>query len=157
MDKPRQRPTALKENLIIDQPSLQTLWQKYSYGIFTLLAWSLWLYLWLPLINLIAWLLGFKVFYQHMIVLGGYVGFLQLLGIYFVIILLIGTTLLSWALYNQIRFRGKDRREAVPPATNEDVARFFGVNEEDLQSAQKTRRLVISFDEENESIQILKQ
>ncbi len=157
MDKSGQRPTALKENLIIDQPSLQTLWQKYSYGFLTLVAWSLWLYLWLPLINLIAWLLGFKVFYQHMIVLGGYAGFLQLLGVYFVIILLIGMTLLSWALYNQIRFRGKDRRGAVPPARNEDVARFFGVSEEELQAAQKTRRLVISFDEKNESIQIQKQ
>lgn len=154
MDKPGQRPAAGRTDLIIERPDLQTPWQKYSYGFFTFIAWTLWIYLWLPLISFIGWLLGIKVFYEHMILLGGYKGLLDLLGVYFSIIFLIGLTLSLWAFYNQLRFRGKERREAIPRTRSEEVARFFGVSREDLQIAQQAKRLVISFDEEGEAIRI---
>lgn len=149
MEKHRQRPTSSRDGLIIERPDLQTLWQKYSYGFFTALAWTIWLYLWLPLVSLIAWLFGVRVFYEHMILLGGYRGFLQLLTLYTMAVLFIAAVLIVWALSNQLRFRGKERREPIQPATNEDVARFFNISADAVAQAQRAGRVVIAFDEES--------
>jgi biofilm PGA synthesis protein PgaD len=150
MEKHGQRPASSRDNLIIERPDLQTLWQKYAYGFWTALAWTLWLYLWLPMISLIGWLFGVKLFYEHMIVLGGYRGFLQLLGLYSLAVFCISMSLILWALSNQFRFRGNERREPIPPANHEDVARFFKIREEALHEAQNAKSLVIAFDEEDE-------
>ncbi|MEK6776437.1 MAG: poly-beta-1,6-N-acetyl-D-glucosamine biosynthesis protein PgaD [bacterium] len=155
MEKPGQRPKALKDNrLIIDQPSLQSLWQEYSYAFCTFIVWVAWIYLWLPLISLVAWLLGIRFYYEHMIVLGGYLGFLKVMGLYALIIFILGIALVFWALVNQIRFRGKDRRKTVYATKEEEVINFFGISRDDLRIAQKAKRLTISFNGEGKSLHI---
>lgn len=151
MEKHRQRPSSSKDGLIIERPDLQTLWQKYSYGFFTALAWTIWLYLWLPLVSLIAWFFGVQVFYEHMILLGGYRGFLQLLTLYSTAVLCIAVVLIVWALSNQFRFRGKERREPIPPATKEETARFFKISVDAVARAQEANRMVIAFDEASDA------
>ncbi|MDX1762724.1 MAG: poly-beta-1,6-N-acetyl-D-glucosamine biosynthesis protein PgaD [bacterium] len=154
MEKHRQRPSSSRDGLIIERPDLQTLWQKYSYGFFTALAWTIWLYLWLPLVSLIAWLFGVQVFYEHMILLGGYRGFLQLLTLYGSAVLFIAVVLIVWALSNQIRFRGKERRAPIPPATQEETARFFKISVDAVARAQAADRMVIAFDETSDAPQL---
>lgn len=154
MEKHRQRPASSRDGLIIERPDLQSLWQKYSYGFFTALAWTVWLYLWLPLISLIGWLFGVRVFYEHMILPGGYRGLLQLLTLYAMAVLFLAAVLIIWAVSNQLRFRGKERRESIPPATNEEVALFFEISADVLAKAQRADRLVIAFDEASDAPQI---
>lgn len=152
MEKLRQRPQALRDDLIIEQPSLQGLWQQYSYGIFTFLAWGIWLYLWLPLINLVAWLFGAKLFYEHMILLGGYQGLLQDLGLYSFIILIIGGVLILWARYNQYRFQGKEKRKRTPRYAPIEEIEFFEVEENVLKMVQTSKRVYVSFNKEGDPV-----
>jgi len=152
MEKLRQRPQALRDDLIIEQPNLQGLWQQYSYGICTFLAWGIWLYLWLPLINLVAWLFGAKLFYEQMILLGGYQGLLQDLGLYSLVIFIIGAVLILWARYNQYRFQGKEKRKRTPRYARMEEIEFFEVEEDVLKMVQTSKRIYVSFDEEGDPV-----
>lgn len=134
--------------VIIDAPSLQSLRQKYAFSAVTLVFWALWFYLWLPLVSALAWLFGVETIYQYMIVLDGYQAFLELLGWYALTVLLIGISLVGWALYNQVRFRGKERRLPHSPLKNGDIAPYFGVGAPDLSAWQHASRLVIQYDED---------
>lgn len=118
---PRSAPGATP--LIIERPDLQSWQQRFVSRTLTLVFWGVWVYLWLPVITLVGWLAGLQRFHFHMIVLEGYQGFLGLLAIYAVIILAMAGTLIGWAKYNHLRFRGVERRRARPSVSVEALAR----------------------------------
>ena len=134
--------------LIIDTPSLQSLRQRYGYALLTLLFWILWFYLWIPLISLVAWLLGIELFHREMIVLDGLRGLLDLLGWYGLTIALLGGCYTGWALYNQLRFRGKSRRRSPPPVEPLELAAAFDIEPALILPLQEAKRIVIVHDEE---------
>src|SRR6185295_4483331 len=96
-------PSALKSPLI-ERPDLQSPRQRTIYGALTLAFWAFWFYLWLPVLALLAWSLGVQQAFKYMVVLGGYRDVIHLLGIYAMIILLLGGGLVLWAIYNILRF-----------------------------------------------------
>src|SRR5271168_4628907 len=98
------------KELIIDRPDLQTARQRVLFGSMTVFFWAIWIYLWLPILALIGWSLGLTIAYEQMVVLNGYAGLLHLLKFYLAVILCLGATLLFWAYYNFVRFRGVNRR-----------------------------------------------
>ena len=65
------------------------------------------------------------------------------LSIYVVVGLINGIVLLSWALYNQLRFRGLDRRKAIPALRSDELARSFGVSGQRLAELQKAKIAVV--------------
>ncbi len=136
----------MSRSLIIERPELQDWRSRYGYGLLTLLAWAAYAYLWLPLLSLAAWSLGLKLFYHHMVVLEGYQGLLQLLGLYATIIALLSGIYLGWALYNWFRFRGMERRRGMPPVTVDELARHFGLEPHQLQACQHSKRLQVHHD-----------
>ncbi|RME32881.1 MAG: poly-beta-1,6-N-acetyl-D-glucosamine biosynthesis protein PgaD [Gammaproteobacteria bacterium] len=138
----------MRRDLVIERPELQDWRSRYGYGLLTLLAWLAYVYLWLPLISLAAWSLGIQLFYRHMIVLEGYKGLLELLGIYAAVIALLSGIYLGWAIYNWLRFRGVDRRQGMPPVTTEELATRFGIDPAQLEACQQTRRLRVHHDKE---------
>ena len=146
----------MRENngLIIESPDLQTIWMKYSYSVITFAIWGLWLYLWAPLLSLLAWFFGFSLFYEHMIELEGYKGFLKLLGLYALGITLLSSALLIWARYNQYRFRGKEKRRFAKPVTVEDKAIFFGIDEKDLARWRTMKSLKIRIDKKGDIMNV---
>jgi biofilm PGA synthesis protein PgaD len=137
-------------SLIIDEPSLQTLKQRFAYSLVTFLFWTVWIYLWLPVISLVAWLAGFHLFYQEMIVQNGAQLFFDLVTFYGLTILSIGIVFLSWAWYNLARFRGKERRKSAKGVEKADLARLFSVEVDQLGKWHKAKRLIIYHDEEGE-------
>lgn len=132
--------------LIIERPELQTAVQKYGWGSLTLLFWVVYVYLWVPLLSVIAWGLGFHFFYEHMIVLEGYRGLLRVLGVYAVVIAALSVVFLGWARINYLRFRGVERRRMPALASAADLAGFFGVEAGDIPAWQQARRLTVHFD-----------
>jgi len=136
------------KELIIETPSLQTLRQRYTHAIVTLVFWIIFLYLWIPLASLMAWLMGIGTFYEEIVVQEGYYQLLNLFFWYGVTILVISVVFLGWALYNQFRFRGKDRRRHPTPPTIEDLANYFQVDLSLLGKGQKARRIVVRHNEE---------
>ncbi len=135
-----------KNDLIIESPHLQTGLQKYTHAFLTFAFWLLWVYLWSPIITLIFWLLGFHQFYYHMVKLGGYVGLREQLLLYLVIILAIGFVQLTWAKYNQFRFRGKERRKHQPNVSHSAVFKFFQVDESKIETFKISQVLKLHFD-----------
>lgn len=143
------------QDLIFDRPDLQSLAQKYGYYTLTFFFWMLWLYLWLPLVSLMAWLFEISVIYEHMVLLEGYRGVLSMLGAYALVILAGSTVYLGWAGYSYLRFKGVERRQEAPPVTVEQLAGFYSVDPAALLVWQHSKRLTIHHDAEGNVEQVV--
>ena len=138
--------------LIIDRPSLQTSRQRLIFGSMTFIFWALWIYLWLPLVALIGWMLGFRIAYYEMIVKFGYVSLQHLLVFYLSIILFLGASLLVWAYYNYFRFRNKARRMQVAEVSVAALSERYHTAPETLALWAQARRLTLHHDAEGRVI-----
>jgi biofilm PGA synthesis protein PgaD len=146
MDQSGPRHPALKSP-IIERSDLQSPRQRTLYGALTLAFWAFWIYLWVPVLALLAWSLGVQQAYQYMVVLGGYQEVIRLLGIYALVILLLGGALVLWAIYNIVRFRGVERRTAALPVTPAEIGRDFGQDPKSVTRWQQEQRLYVTHDE----------
>ncbi len=136
-----------REKLIIDdRDELKMPHRLTAWGI-TLLFWGVMLYLWQPLISMLAWAFQIKLFYKHMVVLGGYEDFLALILAYAVVIICMGAVLLLWARINQWRFRGREKRQRMADVTAAQVAAHFGVEKAQLKQWQQSKCLRVTLDE----------
>jgi biofilm PGA synthesis protein PgaD len=153
MDQSRPRHPALKSPLI-ECAGLQSPRQRTLYGVLTFGFWIFWLYLWLPLLALLAWSLGVQQAYKYMIVLGGYQAALKLLGLYGLIIVLLGGSLVAWAVYNILRFGGVENRTAALAVTPVEIGRHFGQDAVSVAGWQREQRLYVTHDQEGRVVQV---
>ena len=145
MDQSRPRHIALKSPLI-ERSDLQTPQQRSLYGVLTLAFWAFWFYLWLPVLALLAWSLGIQQAFKYMVVFGGYHDVLRLIGMYSLVILLLGGGLVLWAVYNIVRFRGIERRTDPLPVTPAEIGREFGQDPTAVIRWQSEQRLCVTHD-----------
>lgn len=138
-----------QEDLIINRPDWVTRGQQVTAVGTTLFFWFALLYLWQPVISLIAWAFNVKLFYSHMVVLGGYETFLDVWKSYALVIALMGGALMLWARINQWRFRGAERRAFIPLGEDRDIAETFGVQPEQLQDWRTMKTVVMDIDHES--------
>lgn len=136
--------------LIINKPHALNIQNKLTSISFTFVMWVVIFYLWQPLISLIAWSFGFKIFYEHMIILGGFEGFFEMFKIYISTIFILGGGLILWAYSNKLRFRGKIRRTKTNKVTAIDIAGFFQVDENDQSQWKNEKNLTITITEANQ-------
>ncbi|MCQ8102874.1 poly-beta-1,6-N-acetyl-D-glucosamine biosynthesis protein PgaD [Methylomonas sp. SURF-2] len=132
--------------LIIDKPSLQSLRQRYLSATFTFIFWTVWIFLWTPLLTLLGWLMGLDLVYVEMLQLKGYREVVADFGRFLICIAVIGGILGIWAAYNFFRFKDLERRAAIKPVTTPELAAFFGINPQKLTQQQTTQCLSVSFD-----------
>ncbi len=132
-----------RPSLIIDRPDWVRPSEKFTALGITLLFWGALLYLWQPLLSLLAWGLNIHLFYNHMVLLGGYRAFLNLLAFYSLVIAGLGGGLILWARINQWRFRGKNRRLDLFTTDVPQLCRQFDIELTVLERAQQTRSLVV--------------
>lgn len=137
----------MKNPLIIDRPDLQAWQQKALFGALTAMFWMIWLFLWLPLVTLAAWVFFGYRFQFHMLELAGYEGFLNLVAVYGLVILTMGGALILWAKINHLRFRGVDRRKQFPSPTVEDLAAQHHVTTASLAQWQNYQVMTVYHDE----------
>lgn len=69
--------------------------------------------------------------------------FLDTIGTYGLVILVNSAALIGWAIYNNLRYRGKHRRLAAPLVTPADLATLYHVPVSDITSWQNARILKI--------------
>ncbi len=136
-----------KHPLIIEEPDSLRLPHKITAVGLTLLFWGILLYLWQPLISMVAWALNVKLFYNHMIVLGGYHNFLALVIDYLIVIAIMGGILIIWARINLWRFRGKDRRKRPADASTAELAEYFEVSAEQLEQWRQQDSLAVTLND----------
>ncbi len=141
-------------DLIINTPSLQSLWQRYASIIFTFLFWGIWFFLWIPIVTVVAWYFGFSLVYFEMFEMGGYETAIDDFSRFLTVVALLGGSLSVWASYNYFRFRGVDRRAAQKPVTQEEIADFFEIEYLLLKKAKHANLVSVSFDEDGKIIDI---
>ena len=136
-----------QQTLVIDRPELQSPFQRVMFTSLTATFWFIWIYIWLPLFNLLAWVLGIKIFYDEMIIRDGLHSLLLLSGVYALVILALGGSLIAWGVYNWIRFAGIERRQHIPIVTITDTAHHFRVSVNALIQWQDARRMIVYVDD----------
>jgi biofilm PGA synthesis protein PgaD len=132
---------------IIERSDLQSPQQRTLFGMLTIMFWGFWLYLWLPLLALVAWAVGLEQAYKYMVVLGGYEEVLRLLGVYFLVILLLGGTLTGWATYNIMRYGKRGRRGAAAAPSLEKIALYYKQDHLQVSDWRKAQRMSVTHDE----------
>jgi biofilm PGA synthesis protein PgaD len=138
--------------VIFDRPDLQARRHRWAYSTLTLLAWGIWMYLWLPVVTLVAWYLGVRTFIREMVIPDPRaMGALALA--YLVVVVMLGAVLVVWSQYNLRRFRGQDRRRASPPVSDEEVAHWFQISPEMLEGFRSTGSLTLKHDEEGKILE----
>ncbi len=135
------------DKLIINRPDLKSRPLLFGEGILTLLFWGFWFYLWLPLISVVAWLLGFKILYSHIIALGGLDEFLVQLNIFSIGIFSASGILALWSFYNLKRYGAYNRRNKVYTTDLHGLAAHFSLTTQELQKIQQEKILHFSFNE----------
>jgi len=107
---------------IVERPDLQNRSQRWGYRSVTVVCWILWLYLFVPVLSFIAWVLGLSVIYQVLLQGLDLDQLWHLLHNYAIGIGLFTGTYLLWALYSLIRFRGRERRVRAPLVADDVLA-----------------------------------
>jgi poly-beta-1,6-N-acetyl-D-glucosamine biosynthesis protein PgaD len=72
--------------------------------------------------------------------------FLHTLRNYGIVVVTIGATLIVWGLYNQVRFRGRERRSQRQLVTVADLAALYELPAESIAAWQGSRVLVMDHD-----------
>jgi len=121
----------------IYRPDLQGRFQRGLFAALSVLGWIIWLYLFIPLITLIGWAFGYHRLDRF--VLSSPRESVYTLIIYLIVIALAGATLVLWAIYNLIRFRGKERRTQPHNVTEDALAAEFRIETSQLWRLQRSR------------------
>ncbi|PYG01530.1 poly-beta-1,6-N-acetyl-D-glucosamine biosynthesis protein PgaD [Thioalkalivibrio sp. ALE21] len=143
MTDARQRPRIPE---VLDFPELRTARHRGVGAMLALAGWALWLYLLTPLLALGGWVFGFGRFEEY--VLDDPLRTAFTVQIYVLVVIVAGALFLGWAIYNMVRFRGRERRRAPPPVNAEGLARSFGLDPFAVQRTQGARVGVVQFDED---------
>jgi len=123
---------------LIHRPHSQPRLQRTLFGLFTFVAWSLYLYLWVPLATLGLWLAGLRTTYVQLYLQQNEVS-LDLLFNLVLIAAGCAGLLIGWAEYNRLRFQGVDRRASQGDATLPEIADVLGMSIEDARAMQDAR------------------
>jgi biofilm PGA synthesis protein PgaD len=136
----------VEKDVCIQAPELLTARERTRDTVVTAAMWGLYLYLWVPLVSLLAWLLGFEFAYDVMIRAGGARDLGAILTVYAVIVGVIFIVVTAWSLVNRMRYRGNDRRHLGKTVADDAIAAFFGVDAATLPALRSVRRVRLDFD-----------
>ena len=142
------------KRIIINRPELQSPLQRVTTRGITFVFWVLWIYLWLPLISLAAWLAGIKLFREHLVDNDGYKTLFSDIHQYAYVIVSIAVILIGWARYNLVRFRDKGNRKSSMRVDLTTQALSFSIDPQQLGQWQTAKRLVIHHGTQGDIIKV---
>ena len=127
---PAEKPSPISPPItVIDHPELKSVLRNMSEWSFTTVMWVLWVYLFLPLINLLLWIFGGHRIYITVVEEAHYRDAIQMFQNTGWCVLIIFLILRGWGYYNYHRFGKRERRKATPPVSTGQMADFFHVTE----------------------------
>jgi biofilm PGA synthesis protein PgaD len=141
------------ESLIINRPEALKVTRRRIEFSLTTIGWAVWIFLCRPLLIIMLWLLSFRVFFRHMVDLGGLVGLQELKIFYISGIVAIIFLVRGWNFYNKVRFGRKQRRKFVRGVSEKRLEKFFKLPEGSAGQLTDTKEIDIDF-LENHQIQI---
>ena len=132
---------------IIDKPAFKPFLRDVAEWSFTLSFWAFWVYLLLPVINMIAWLIAGQIIFKTVIVEAGYEEFFDILAKWGFAAITAIMVFVSWGYYNYWKYGLKNRRKTSSPVTLEETASFFKTTRETITCMQATKIMEITVDE----------
>ena len=139
-------PTHPAATPIIDRPERQGGVRRTAYGAITAVAWFAYAYLWMPLLTLLAWVLGFRTAYSELFLRENAIDAFLVLVLP-LIALGCALALLGWAEYNRVRFQREDRRQVPALASYEQVDASLGARPGIGDRLRNGRILAVRVDE----------
>ena len=128
-----------RETLHIESPESVPRRRRIADAVITAFMWAVYSYLWAPLVSLVAWLLGFEFAYDVMVRAGGFAILKDILWFYSVMVACIFVVVASWSMINRRRFVNDNRRKAIEPVTDADIAEHFGIRFSQLKTLRDSR------------------
>jgi poly-beta-1,6-N-acetyl-D-glucosamine biosynthesis protein PgaD len=127
---------------ILDFPDLKGALRNMGEWSFTTFMWILWGYLFLPLLNILLWLIGVGHFYATIIVEAHYHDVMAMARQTGWLVIVVFLLLRGWGLYNYYRFGKSERRISVSPASTRQLAEFFGVAEDTVLQLRDQKEVI---------------
>lgn len=131
---------------IINSPRKVSTARHTVYKTITLLAWVVYAYLWLPVITLVAWMLGAKTAFIEVYVRDNALDSTLVVTLP-LLLLLCSTLLIGWAEWNRYRFQDRDRRGPRESASEADIAQRLRAPPSLAQSLLNAKSAVLTLDE----------
>jgi len=136
--------------LIISRPERQSGQQQALFGALTVMIWALWIYLWLPLITGILWIVGLR--WAYIQVFRGTRG--VSLWVIVWILLAVIAAVAYWSSYNNVRYAGRTQRLRSKAVSKTAIGTKFGITGPALSTLMRERRLNLYFNNEEELIRV---
>jgi len=113
----------------------------------TTLFWLAWLYLIMPLVSLLLWMVGVQLFVDEMITRGGLQALIEELLQYGLVVLGMLVATLLWVNWNLRHYGGHNKRTHQPqPVSLDEIVTDTGLSLAEIIEIRKTRSLLITFD-----------
>ncbi len=113
----------------------------------TLLAWSAYAWLWVPLVTLVAWVLGLQAGWDRLYLQRNAVDPFILAALP-IIALLCGLLLIGWAEYNRARFADADRRLRRSDVADAAVGERLQAPAQLMHTLRRHRVVTVRMDEQ---------
>jgi biofilm PGA synthesis protein PgaD len=135
---------------IISRPERQSGPQQAIFGALTVTIWALWLYLWLPLLTAILWMVGIHWAYIQVFKGARGVSLWVILWIMLATIIIVG----YWSSYNNIRYAKKTQRRSAQAVSKSVIGEKFGITRAALSLLLRQRRLNLYFNDSEQLIHV---
>ena len=132
--------------LILNKPHLVAPLTKVVSALITVVFWGFFVYLWWPLITLVAGMLGYHTI-NELTYAADMLNVRHLTISYALIVMALSGSLLLWAAVEYFRFRNLNRRRWPNAVAVADLATYSSLPESDLQQLQSERRMVAHHDD----------
>ncbi len=133
------------DDLIINRPEALKVTRRRIEFSLTTLGWAIWIFLCRPLLIILLWLVSFRVFFRHMVDLGGLIGLQELKFVYISVIIFIVFMIRGWSFYNKVRFGKKTRRKFVRGVSEKRLEEYFKLPDGSAHQLQNMKAIDIEF------------
>jgi len=130
---------------IIDKPEAKSTWQHISDMSLTSLMWAGWLYLFLPVVNMLMWVLGLSYFYSELTEETSYIQMQHLFETTGWTIIIAFLILRLWGLWNYFHFGrpSRNRRhQALQPISIDKISEHYKLPPKELVAIQNLKEIV---------------
>ncbi len=141
-----------QDRLIIDRPEALSPMRKGMELTVTAIGWFIWAVLCRPLLLVFLWFVGFQIFYEHMIRLGGFSALIDFGFIYMGAIFALYLIIRGWNFYNAKKFKNKERRKSDKLVTAQDLENFFEMPPHSVDNAREWKNVTVTFAENHQII-----
>ncbi len=132
--------------LILNKPHLVAPLTKFVSALVTIVFWGFFVYLWWPLLTLIAGMLGYHSI-NELTYAADMLNVRHLTVSYALIVIALSGSLLLWAAIEYFRFRNLNRRRWPFAVAVADLASYSKLPEPELAQLQTERRMVAHHDD----------